>query len=83
MRRINRPLLAALSLLLTVGITACSSESPTDVKAAPAGPHFEGGSTFGSGNFVSTDAPTTYDRVAADSGSAATTRAGVGFGSGN
>jgi hypothetical protein len=72
MRRIIRPPLAVVALILVAGIAACSSGSPTAVTTAPAAPHFDGGgSTFGSGNFVP-------ERYSAD-----TQRGGITFGSGN
>jgi hypothetical protein len=82
MRTLSRLTAAASALLLALGSAACSAESPTASATAPAGPHFNAGSTFGSGNFVGDDANTGNNTVAADSGSTAT-RAGVGFGSGN
>jgi hypothetical protein len=73
MRTIHRPTLAAVALVLAAtGTAACSAGSPTAVDTAPAGPHFESGLGFGSGNVVAPNA-----------GSAATQHGGVTFGSGN
>lgn len=78
MRTISRVTLAALVLLFSVGIVACSGGSPTASSTAPAGPHLESGIGFGSGNVVPPN-----NNAAADSGSTATERGGSTFGSGN
>lgn len=69
---------AAAALLLALGSAACSADSPTASATAPAGSRFDGGITFGSGNFVGTN------NGAADSIASTTSqRGGSTFGSGN
>lgn len=76
MRNLARQIVVTLVVILAAAGTACSS--PT-APATPPDARFDGGITFGSGNFAgTTDAPST---TAADSGS--TARGGIGFGSGN
>jgi hypothetical protein len=82
MRTLTRLATAASVLLLASAIAACSGASPTASATVPAGPHFDSGVTFGSGNFAPDNADSGNSTVAADSGSTAA-RGGVGFGSGN
>jgi len=83
MRTLTRLAAAASVLLLASAIAACSGASPTASATVPAGPHFDGGSTFGSGNFAPDNADSGNSTVAADSGVAVTQRGGITFGSGN
>lgn len=76
MRNITHRTVLALGAILVA--TACSGESPS-ATVAPSAPRFDGGITFGSGNFV--DTTNNQNTTAADSGS--TARGGITFGSGN
>ncbi|HST58406.1 MAG TPA: hypothetical protein VLK84_06960 [Longimicrobium sp.] len=75
-----RRLTFAALVLFAVGATACSGDAPTGATVAPSAPQYDGGATFGSGNFVGTSTP--ENTTAADSGSAAR-GGGATFGSGN
>jgi len=76
-----------LGFAAVLASAACESGVPTSAGIAPSVPA-RTGIGFGSGNVVDTDssattAEGTENTVAADSGSTATTRGGVTFGSGN
>jgi hypothetical protein len=81
MRTIPRVTFAATMLLLVAGAAACTAESPTFARSASAGPHFDVGPGFGSGNVASGNGGGNTGAV--DSTSSTATRNGVGFGSGN
>ena len=74
-----RGITLATLVFFAVGATACSGDAPTGATVAPSAPQYDGGATFGSGNFVGKTAP---ENTAADSGSAAR-GGGATFGSGN
>lgn len=75
----SRRITAVALVLMAAGAAACSGDSPTRATLTPSTPHFDGGATFGSGNFV--DTTTSQNTTAVDTGSAA--RGGATFGSGN
>ncbi|HEU4558700.1 MAG TPA: hypothetical protein VFS20_12660 [Longimicrobium sp.] len=79
MQTIIRRTVTALGTIVVAATAACSSGSPTDATVVPSDARFDGGITFGSGNFVGTTP--TQSTAAADSGSAAS--GGITFGSGN
>lgn len=70
---------ATLVTLAAASITACAGEVPTESARTP--PAFNGGATFGSGNY-SGGTPDPENTTAADTGSAAR-GGGATFGSGN
>lgn len=76
-----RRITVAALVLVAAGASACSGDAPTGATVAPAGPQYDGGATFGSGNFVG-GTSTSENTTAADSGSAAIA-GGATFGSGN
>ena len=76
-----------LGVAAVLASAACESGDPTSARIAPSVPA-RAGIGFGSGNVVdtassATTAEGTENSMAADSGSTATTRGGVTFGSGN
>jgi hypothetical protein len=75
----HRITFAAL-VFIGVGTAGCSGDAPTGATVPPSAPQYDGGATFGSGNFVGTTSP--ENTTAADSGSAAR-GGGATFGSGN
>jgi hypothetical protein len=75
---IRRSALAA-ALAFSVLTGACSGENPAGAAVAPSAPRLDGGLTLGSGSLT---APGPNTTTAADSGSTATNRGGVTFGSG-
>lgn len=85
----NRTALLAVVLVALAGVAACTS-SPTS-SAGPeleaVRPAFDGGFTFGSGNFTATDTTTTTTTTSAGATVAeedsVSYRNGYGFGSGN
>jgi hypothetical protein len=81
MRTLHRFTAAATALLLAAGSAACTAGSPTASTTAPVEPRLEGGTVFGSGNFVA--GHPNERNAAADSGSMAAPHAGSGVGSGN
>lgn len=76
----RRLVAASAAMLIAIGAAACTGEAPTEPTLAPSAPHYDGGATFGSGNFVGTSSA--ENTMAADSGSAARA-GGATFGSGN
>ena len=77
---IRRSALAA-ALVVFVMTGACSGENPAGTAVAPSAPRLDGGATLGSGSRTFSE-PTDNTTTAADSGSTATNRGGVTFGSG-
>lgn len=75
------------TLAACVVLAGCTSETPTEAKAAGAPPSLSTGVGFGSGNYSDGDSAAVQTTEAADStestASADGERTGVGFGSGN